>query len=95
MQIFGETVFGDATADTAITLTLNNKKVHDVPSIVDQVEGRVGQGKVVLATCALCFEDVPSTKLVPACGRAGCAQLVDEGCLREWVRISFFLDPSS
>ncbi|KAJ7790840.1 hypothetical protein B0H14DRAFT_3115499 [Mycena olivaceomarginata] len=84
MQIFGETVFGDATADTAITLMLNNKKVHDVRSIVDQVEGRVGQGKVVLATCALCFEDVPSTKLVPACGRTGCAQLVDEGCLREW-----------
>ncbi|KAF7358467.1 RING-type domain-containing protein [Mycena venus] len=76
--------FAGTAPNSNATLTLNNKRVRDTALIIAQVEGRVGRGEVVLSTCALCFEDMPSTKLVPACGRTGCAQLVDEGCLQEW-----------
>ncbi|KAJ7912609.1 hypothetical protein B0H13DRAFT_2474704 [Mycena leptocephala] len=84
MQNFGDSVFANAPSNLNATLVLNNKKVHDTTSIITQVENRVGRGEVVLWTCALCFDDTPSTKLVQACGRTGCAQLVDEGCLNEW-----------
>jgi hypothetical protein len=87
MQTFGDSIFTNTTSNPNATLVLNNKKVHDTSSIIKQIKNRVGRGDVVLSTCALCFEDVPSTKLVPACGRSGCAQLVDESCLHEWVRI--------
>ncbi|KAF7359799.1 RING-type domain-containing protein [Mycena venus] len=84
MQAFGDSVFAKATSNADATLVLNNKRVHDPISIINQIENRVGRGEVVLSTCALCFEDMPSTKLFTACGRTGCSQLVDEGCLREW-----------
>ncbi|KAF8202650.1 hypothetical protein K438DRAFT_2015248 [Mycena galopus ATCC 62051] len=83
MAAFGDGVF-DATFKTDATFTLNNKKVQNPTSIITQIEDRIGRGEVVLSTCALCFEDVPHTKLVPACGRTGCSQLVDEHCLHEW-----------
>lgn len=88
MQTHGDSIFAGTASNTKATLILNNKKVHDTAVVLAQVEDRVGRGEVVLSTCSLCFEDVPSTKLVPACGRSGCAQLVDEDCLQEWVRKS-------
>ncbi|KAJ7064671.1 hypothetical protein C8F01DRAFT_1127642 [Mycena amicta] len=83
MQAFGQSAFGKPVT-AAKKLTLGGKKVQDTAAILREVEGRVGRGEVVLATCALCFEEMPKSKLMPACGRSGCAQLVDEGCLREW-----------
>ncbi|KAJ7178202.1 hypothetical protein C8R46DRAFT_1076094 [Mycena filopes] len=84
MQAFGEGVFAEAAGSFTGSLVLNGKRVRDVAAVIEQVENRVGRGEVALATCALCFEDVPKAKLVAACGRTGCSQLVDEGCLHEW-----------
>ncbi|KAJ7637778.1 hypothetical protein B0H17DRAFT_995100 [Mycena rosella] len=84
MQAFGEGVFGKAAANVAPNLVLNGKKIRDTGQTIEQIESRVGRGEVVLSTCALCFEEMPHTKLVPACERTGCSQLVDEGCLQEW-----------
>ncbi|KAJ6503750.1 hypothetical protein C8R45DRAFT_1060395 [Mycena sanguinolenta] len=84
MQSLGDSVFVGTASNPHATLLLNNKRVQDTAAVITQVENRVGRGEVVLSICALCFEDTPSTKLVPACGRSGCAQLVDESCLREW-----------
>ncbi|KAF7378381.1 RING-type domain-containing protein [Mycena sanguinolenta] len=83
MQAFGGNVF-KATSNVCATLTLNNKAVHDLSSIIAQVDNRVGRGEVALSICALCFEEAPHTKLVPACGRTGCSQLVHEDCLHKW-----------
>ncbi|KAJ6523524.1 hypothetical protein DFH09DRAFT_198273 [Mycena vulgaris] len=84
MQAFGEGVFADAPANKSPNLILNGKRVCETAQTVAQIERRVGRGEVVLSTCALCFEEMAHTKLVQACGRTGCSQLVDEGCLREW-----------
>ncbi|KAJ7463682.1 hypothetical protein FB451DRAFT_1265214 [Mycena latifolia] len=84
MQAFGEGVFAGAPADKAPKLLLNGKRICETRETVAQIQSHVGRGEVVLSTCALCFEEMPHTKLVLACGRTGCAQLVDEGCLQEW-----------
>ncbi|KAK7063370.1 RING-type domain-containing protein [Favolaschia claudopus] len=69
MQAFGEVVFGSGNAG--------------VKSLFG-IENLIGRGEIVLSTCSLCFEEVQSTKLVQACGRTGCNQLVDQKCLHEW-----------
>jgi hypothetical protein len=93
MQAFGETVFGSAPLKTAPRLLLGEKVVRDTAKALAQVESRVGSSEVVLASCALCFEEMPTSKLVAACGRTGCGQRVDDGCLHEWVCIHTF-DPN-
>lgn len=95
VQAFGYTVFSDAPSNKSPAIVLNNKRARDTSQIISQVEDRVGRGEIVLSTCALCFEEMPRAKLAPACGRTGCSQLVDEDCLREWVRTSppFIHDP--
>ncbi|KAJ7511588.1 hypothetical protein B0H11DRAFT_2168265 [Mycena galericulata] len=75
VQAFGYSVFSDAPS---------NKRKAPPNYVISQVEDRVGRGEVVLSTCALCFEEMPHSKLVSACGRTGCTQLVDKDCLREW-----------
>jgi hypothetical protein len=89
MQTLGDSIFAGTAPNANATLTLNNKRVQDTAMVIAQVESRVGRDEVVLSPCALCFEDIPSTRLIPACGRTGCAQLVDKGCLQEWVRKQF------
>ncbi|KAJ7761206.1 hypothetical protein DFH07DRAFT_815739 [Mycena maculata] len=84
IQAFGYSVFPDAISNKSPTITLNKKKVQETDQIIAQIEDRVGRGEVALTPCALCFEEMPRTKLVPACGRTGCSQLVDDGCLHEW-----------
>ncbi|KAJ7852874.1 hypothetical protein B0H13DRAFT_1728719 [Mycena leptocephala] len=84
MQTLGDSIFAGTAPNANATLTLNNKRVQDTAMVIAQVESRVGRDEVVLSPCALCFEDIPSTRLIPACGRTGCAQLVDKGCLQEW-----------
>ncbi|KAJ7191389.1 hypothetical protein GGX14DRAFT_701594 [Mycena pura] len=84
MQAFGEDVFGRAPSEHAPRLLLDGKTVCDTGSTLGEIEARVGRGEVALATCALCFDEMPRSKLLAACGRTGCNQLVDEGCLQEW-----------
>ncbi|KAJ7185276.1 hypothetical protein C8R46DRAFT_1185063 [Mycena filopes] len=84
MQAFGEGVFGKRPRNLSPSLCLGQKALRDTGRVLGQVEARVGTGEVVLESCALCFEEMASTKLGPACGRTGCVQLVDDGCLREW-----------
>ncbi|KAJ7255802.1 hypothetical protein B0H12DRAFT_1202106 [Mycena haematopus] len=84
MQAFGAGVFGNAPSNPAPNLLLRQKVLRDTAETLAQVESRVGSGEVVLASCALCFEEMPTGKLVAACGRTGCTQRVDDGCLHEW-----------
>ncbi|KAJ6562595.1 hypothetical protein B0H19DRAFT_1145101 [Mycena capillaripes] len=84
MQAFGESVFGSVPSNTSSSLLLGQKVLRNTAKTLAQVESRVGSGEVVLATCALCFEEMPASKLVAACGRTGCTQRVDDGCLHEW-----------
>ncbi|KAJ7645060.1 hypothetical protein DFH06DRAFT_1333358 [Mycena polygramma] len=84
MQAFGQGVFGHASLNPAPRLLLGQKVLRDTAKTLAQIESRVGSGEVVLASCALCFEEMPASKLVAACGRTGCTQRVDDGCLKEW-----------
>ncbi|KAF7318723.1 RING-type domain-containing protein [Mycena chlorophos] len=88
MAASGESVFGGPppppTTTRKLVLTLGGKRLSDPEAVLKEVEGRAGRGEVILHNCALCFEEMAKSKLMPACGRTGCAQLVDEGCLREW-----------
>jgi hypothetical protein len=81
---------------TQIQLTLNSKKVHNPDEARVQVELWVGSGKIELGSCSLCFDEMLKSKLLPACGRKGCKERADTGCLREWVglfslRVPFFV----
>lgn len=88
MQEFGVGIFGHTppSSKEAPRLVLGQKVLRDTARTLKQVESRVGSGEVVLESCALCFEEMPAGKLVAACGRTGCTQRVDDGCLHEWVR---------
>jgi hypothetical protein len=92
MQAQGVAIFGEQPASNSLLkLSLDGKKIHDPAQAVLQIERWVGRGEVELGSCTLCFEEMLKTKLVPACGRTGCNQRVDEECLHEWVRFSFVL----
>jgi len=65
-------------------LTLSGKYIRNSTMLLQRIEGRVSSGKVERGTCALCFDDVPYDSLLPACGRSGCKQRIDEGCLKQW-----------
>ncbi|KAJ7785278.1 hypothetical protein DFH07DRAFT_864425 [Mycena maculata] len=84
MQACGADVFGHTPAESAPPLVLGGKALRGTAETLAAVEARVGRGEVVLASCALCFEDMPRSKLGAACGRTGCSQLVDDACLHEW-----------
>lgn len=91
MQAHGITIFGEQPPSSRLLkLLFNGKKIHDPTRVVSQVERRVGRGEIELGSCALCFEEMSKTKLVPACSRTGCGQKVDEDCLREWVSFKEF-----
>ncbi|CAK5262277.1 unnamed protein product [Mycena citricolor] len=81
MQASGKAAFGFVPRHRSLSLVLGQKKVFNAADVLAQVEAR---DSVFLATCSLCFEDVRPDKLVRACGRTGCTQLVDERCLKEW-----------
>ena len=68
-----------------VVLTLEGKRILDPAQVIMQVERRVVTGEIELGSCSLCFEEMLWDKLRPACGRSGCAQRIDEGCLKEWV----------
>jgi hypothetical protein len=65
-------------------LTLHSKHIFNADVVRLQIEGRVASGEVERGTCSLCFDDIPYEKLLPACGRTGCKQRVDEDCLARW-----------
>jgi hypothetical protein len=91
MELHGAGIFGEQpVVSSTLKLSLNGKKVQDPAQAFAQIERRVGRGEVELGSCALCYEEMLKTKLVPACGRTGCGQKVDEGCLHEWVGFAFF-----
>ncbi|KZP28556.1 hypothetical protein FIBSPDRAFT_1039652 [Athelia psychrophila] len=70
IQAHDFSVFDARASDEALrTLMLGGKKDRDPER---------------LQSLFLCFEEMPRGKLVPACGRSGCKQRVDEGCLLEW-----------
>ncbi|KAJ7445183.1 hypothetical protein B0H11DRAFT_2087723 [Mycena galericulata] len=84
MQAHGASVFGNVSAARMPPLILGGKTVRKTQDVIAEVEARVGRGEVILASCALCFEEMPRAKLGVACGRTGCTQLVDDACLHEW-----------
>ncbi|KAJ7635094.1 hypothetical protein FB45DRAFT_743151 [Roridomyces roridus] len=84
MQAHGAGVFGGIPADKAPRLLLGGKTVKASGQTLGEIEERVGRGEVVHGTCSLCFEEMPHSKLLPACGRTGCTHLVDDACLHEW-----------
>ncbi|KAF8205290.1 hypothetical protein K438DRAFT_1964368 [Mycena galopus ATCC 62051] len=84
MQAFGADVFGRTPSNLAPRLLLGQKVLRDTARTLHQIETWVGNGKVALASCALCFEEMPTDKLVAPCGRTGCTQRVDDACLHEW-----------
>lgn len=45
----------------------------------------MGSREVELGSCALSFDEMMKNKLLPTCGRKGCKQRADTGCLRECV----------
>lgn len=65
-------------------LTLHSKKLFNADTLRLKIEGRVATGEVEKGTCSLCFDDMHYHKLLPACGRTGCKQQADDGCLQQW-----------
>ncbi|KDR78368.1 hypothetical protein GALMADRAFT_95057 [Galerina marginata CBS 339.88] len=80
----GTAIFDFAVPQKGTQLTVNSKKAHNPEEALAQVMRWVGSGEVELGTCALCFDETTKNKLLPACGRKGCAQKADTNCLREW-----------
>lgn len=80
---YGPDVFVGLPSDQE-PLMLQNKKVLNVDAIRLKIERRVATGEVEEGTCELCFNDLSYDELLPACGRSGCKQAVDEDCLERW-----------
>ncbi|CAG8665291.1 13724_t:CDS:2, partial [Acaulospora colombiana] len=78
----GAAAFTGIPADKEFTL--HSKHIFNADVVRLQIEGRVASGEVEKGTCSLCFDDIPYEKLLPACGRSGCRQRVDEDCLARW-----------
>lgn len=85
MGAHGIAVFDFKTPVAKSALRLDSKKVHNPEEALAQVEHWVGTGEVELGSCALCFDEMVKSRLLPACGRKGCFQQADTDCLREWV----------
>ncbi|KDQ17823.1 hypothetical protein BOTBODRAFT_171538 [Botryobasidium botryosum FD-172 SS1] len=88
-QAHGAPVFHRTQIDAELNskaepLTLGSKPIHNASDVRTQIEALVKSGTVEQGTCTLCFADRPYPKLLPACGRKGCAHRVDEACLRRW-----------
>lgn len=94
IQAHGLSVFNTIhQADHPLRLHLNGKMVRDPSEVLSQIERRVGSGEVERGSCSLCFDEMPRSKLVAACGRSGCNQRVNEECLRQWVRLVSSVSP--
>ncbi|KAK7418455.1 hypothetical protein QQX98_003947 [Neonectria punicea] len=75
-------------ADDKSTLTINGKLVRNQPEVRDSLERWVGARRTEAGVCSLCFSNVRKADLRQACGRAGCHQLICNGCIKDWYGIN-------
>lgn len=69
-------------------LTLSGKLVRNQTDMVASLENWVGSRRTESGVCSLCFTNVRKADLRRACGRAGCHQLVCNGCVKDWYGLN-------
>ncbi|KAH6886221.1 hypothetical protein B0T10DRAFT_539288 [Thelonectria olida] len=75
-------------ASDKATLTLAGKLVRNQTEVVASLENWVGSRRTESGLCSLCFSNVRKADLRRACGRAGCHQLICNGCIKDWYGLN-------
>ncbi|KAF5009882.1 hypothetical protein FDECE_3933 [Fusarium decemcellulare] len=74
---------GDSTP-----LTIAGKLVRNQPEVKASLQHWVFSRRTESGVCSLCFSNVRKSDLRRACGRAGCHQLICNGCTKDWYGIN-------
>ncbi|PSS12568.1 hypothetical protein M430DRAFT_36658 [Amorphotheca resinae ATCC 22711] len=69
-------------------LTLKGKPLHNVPSLILELESWVSGRRAQGGICTLCFTSYRKSDLMLACGRTGCLQKICRGCLEGWYGLN-------
>ncbi|KAF4980419.1 hypothetical protein FZEAL_3572 [Fusarium zealandicum] len=74
--------------DNLTSLTINGKLVRNQPEVKASLQHWVVSRRTESGVCSLCFSNVRKGDLRRACGRAGCHQLICNGCTQGWYGIN-------
>ncbi|KAH7161719.1 hypothetical protein EDB81DRAFT_925347 [Dactylonectria macrodidyma] len=70
------------------TLTIDGKLVQNQSEVRESLHGWVMARRTESGVCSLCFSNVRKADLRQACGRAGCHQLICNGCSKDWYGLN-------
>ncbi|CAM1505851.1 Fc.00g114880.m01.CDS01 [Cosmosporella sp. VM-42] len=69
-------------------LTIAGKLVRNSPEVKLALRRWVLSRRTEAGVCSLCFSNVRKDNLRRACGRAGCHQLICNGCTKDWYGLN-------
>jgi hypothetical protein len=85
---FLENVWVLPDLDAATTLTWNGKRIQNLDALTAALRSWTQRRTAERSHCSLCFSTFAKARLLPACRRRGCHQLICEGCLNGWYGLN-------
>jgi len=76
------------TYDSEQILTLRGKPIQNQTALKDSLLSWIRRRAIGKTPCSLCFSELPNARLLPACRRHGCNQLICESCLNGWYGLN-------
>lgn len=73
---------------TSSALTISGKTIHNTAALKASLRTWVLSRLTQSGDCTLCFSPTRKSDLRPACGRAGCRQLICEPCRAAWYGLN-------
>lgn len=74
--------------ESATTLTLKGKQIRNLGALTATLQSWTQRRTAERSHCSLCFSAFAKARLLPACRRRGCHQLICEGCLNGWYGLN-------
>lgn len=74
--------------EPATTLTLKGKQIRNLDALTGTLRSWTQRRTAERSHCSLCFSTFAKARLLPACRRRGCHQLICEGCLNGWYGLN-------
>ncbi|KAF7563543.1 hypothetical protein G7046_g596 [Stylonectria norvegica] len=74
--------------DSMAKLTIAGKLVQNEAEVKASLKHWVISRRTEAGVCSLCFSNVRKTDLRRACGRAGCHQMICNGCTKDWYGLN-------
>lgn len=76
------------TLDAAPALSMHGKLIRNQADVKTELKTWIRRRTRPKDLCSLCFNNVISERLLPACRRRGCHQQICEGCLNGWYGLN-------